>query len=149
MTPELTQSVVTLESRDRRDRWRLPWRLDPLPCRRRASARGLAVVALDGRYRVAYPEDMAAPAALLENLLALGESQRVAIAHAFLDLDEAGRFEIAQALLGSVHDGMTERERAELDAAIDRGLEDVKAGRTRPVEEVIASLRAKRARTTD
>ena len=36
-----------------------------------------------------------------------------------------------------------EAELAELNASLDRGMADVKAGRTRPAEEVFAELRAK------
>lgn len=36
-----------------------------------------------------------------------------------------------------------EAELAELNASLDRGIADIKAGRTRPAEEVFAELRAK------
>ncbi|HEY4241604.1 MAG TPA: hypothetical protein VGM88_17400 [Kofleriaceae bacterium] len=38
----------------------------------------------------------------------------------------------------------TPEDRAELHAALDRGLADVDAGRTRPLEEVLARLDARR-----
>jgi predicted transcriptional regulator len=88
---------------------------------------------------------MAVPKELLTQLLALEQPLRSAIGHALLSLREIERIEIAQALLHDEDDGMTESERAELDAAIDRSFDDIKAGRTRPAAEVIASLRAERA----
>jgi hypothetical protein len=41
-------------------------------------------------------------------------------------------------------DEMDEEEQERLHAAIERGLEQVRKGQTRPVEEVLAKLRARR-----
>ena len=43
-------------------------------------------------------------------------------------------------------DDLDPRERAALDAAITRGLADASAGRTAPAHEILARLRARRAR---
>lgn len=39
-------------------------------------------------------------------------------------------------------DGLTKEERVEVLAAVDEGLADVKAGRTKPLSEILARLRA-------
>lgn len=39
-------------------------------------------------------------------------------------------------------DELTEEERAEVLVAVDEGLADVKAGRTKPLSEILARLRA-------
>ena len=74
---------------------------------------------------------MAVPAALLQQLLMLGESERVEIAHA---------------LLASVEDAdnLSDADREKLHAAIEQSLDEIDAGATVPFEDVIASLRAKR-----
>lgn len=75
---------------------------------------------------------MAVPSALLQQLLALGESERVEIAHALLEsVDE--------------DDGATASDREKLHAALERSIQQVEAGQTIPFEDVIASIRAKRA----
>jgi predicted transcriptional regulator len=90
-------------------------------------------VTIDDRRHIAYPDGMAAPAKLLEQLLALGESQRVEIAHALLDsVDD--------------HDGLSETEREKLHAAIERSLKQVAVGEAVPLDEALAWLRARRAR---
>jgi phytoene/squalene synthetase len=80
---------------------------------------------------------MAVSAKLLQQLLALDESQRVEIAHALLaSVDDAG-------------DGTSDADREKLDASIERSLDELDAGRTMAFGDVIASLRAKRtARAT-
>ena len=40
-------------------------------------------------------------------------------------------------------DGMDEVERAKLDAALERSWEQAQSGKTRPMEEVMAELRAR------
>ena len=74
---------------------------------------------------------MAVPAALLQQLLALGETERE---------------EIAQALLASVDedDGLSAVDRRQLHAAIERSLEEIAAGEAVPLDEVLVSLRARR-----
>ena len=74
---------------------------------------------------------MAVPAALLQQLLALGEPERVEIAHALLSsVDEK--------------DELSDADREKLHAAINRSLDEIEGGATVPFEDVIASLRAKR-----
>jgi len=74
---------------------------------------------------------MAVPAALLQQLLDLGESERLEIAHALLaSVDEK--------------DEMSESERSKLHASIDRSLDEIDNGRTVPFDDVISALRAKR-----
>jgi hypothetical protein len=66
-----------------------------------------------------------------------------------LALDEPARLEIAHTLMESVdspEDDMSEDERERLYAALNRSFEQVAAGQTRPYEEVMAELRAKRTR---
>lgn len=75
---------------------------------------------------------MAVPAALLQQLLALGESERVELAHALLSSVEDG-------------DGLSPAERERLHAAIAQSLVELDAGSTIPFNDVIASLRARRA----
>jgi predicted transcriptional regulator len=41
------------------------------------------------------------------------------------------------------HDEMSDEERARLDAALERSLAEAEAGKTRPMEDVIAELRAR------
>lgn len=79
---------------------------------------------------------MAVSAALLKQLLALGESERVELAHALLSSVEDG----------DDVDGMTATDREQLHAAIERSFDQIDAGLTVPLDDVIASLRAKRAR---
>jgi hypothetical protein len=76
---------------------------------------------------------MAVPAALLKQLLALGESERVELAHA---------------LLSSVNDGdeLSPSDREQLHAAIAQSLVEIEAGSTIPFDEAIASVRARRVR---
>ena len=74
---------------------------------------------------------MAVPTLLLQQLLELGESERVEIAHALLA-------SIAEP------DHLSDLDRKALDAAIDRSLDQIDAGQTVPFADVIASLRAKR-----
>jgi predicted transcriptional regulator len=71
---------------------------------------------------------MEIPQRLLEQLLALSERERL---------------EIAQALLDSV-DSISETDRAWLHRAIERSMEEIDAGQTTSLEEVLAWLRAKR-----
>jgi predicted transcriptional regulator len=78
---------------------------------------------------------MAASAELLQQLLALGEPERVEIAQALLDSVDHG-------------DGLSDTDRRRLDAAIDLSLAQIDAGETIPFDEVMASLRARRARRT-
>lgn len=76
---------------------------------------------------------MAVPQQLMEQLLALDESQRLEIAYALLEsIDD----EI---------DGMSDEEWAQLDAALERSLAHAKTARITAAEEVIDGLRAKRA----
>jgi hypothetical protein len=79
---------------------------------------------------------MAVPATLLKQLLELGESERVELAHA---------------LLSSVddHDDLSAADREKLHAAIERSLVEIDAGMTVPFDDVIASLRARRVRRGD
>jgi hypothetical protein len=81
---------------------------------------------------VAYANGVAVPASLLKQLLALGERERVELAHALLD---------------SVNDNdeMSDAERARLHAAIEQSISEVEAGQTIPLDEALASLRRKRA----
>lgn len=78
---------------------------------------------------------MAVSQALLQQLLSLGERDRVEIAHVLLasvgENDEV--------------DEMNEAERSRFHATLERSIADVDAGRTFGFDEVIASLRAKRA----
>jgi hypothetical protein len=74
---------------------------------------------------------MAVPSALLQQLLALDESERVEIAHALLESVDEG-------------DGATDADREKLHAALERSIEQADAGQTVPFDDVIASLRAKR-----
>ena len=66
-------------------------------------------------------------------LLALGERERIELAHALLD---------------SVNDNdeMSDADRARLHAAIDQSISEIEAGQTVPLDEALASLR--RNRTT-
>jgi hypothetical protein len=74
---------------------------------------------------------MAVSPALLEQLLMLGDRERVEIAHALLSsVDEK--------------DELDDAERAKLHTAIEQSLAEVEAGQTVPFADVIASLRAKR-----
>lgn len=76
---------------------------------------------------------MAVSAALLQQLLELGESERVEIAHALMDsVDD--------------DDGLSDSEREKLHAALDHSLEQVRAGETVPFDEAMAWLRARRER---
>lgn len=80
---------------------------------------------------------MVVPHQLLQQLLALDESERLEIAHALL------RSVVAD------DDGMNDAEREKLYAAIDRSLAQANAGQTLPFDEVMAALRARRtARAT-
>jgi predicted transcriptional regulator len=78
---------------------------------------------------------MAVPAALLQQLLALPESERV---------------ELAYVLLSSVDapDELSVAGREQLHAAIAQSLAEIDAGLGVPFDDVIASLRARRARRT-
>lgn len=80
---------------------------------------------------VAYPIGVAVPAALLKQLLMLGERERVEIAHALLD---------------SVNDNneMSDADRARLHAAIGQSIAEIEAEQTVSLDEALASLRAKR-----
>ncbi len=78
---------------------------------------------------------MAVPQELLQQLLALDESDRIEIAEALLDsvefwLDEPD---------------MDPAERRKLNAAINQSLRESDAGQTVPFDDVMASLRAKQA----
>ena len=74
---------------------------------------------------------MAVRAELLQELLKLGESERVEIAHALLSsVDDA--------------DDSSDADREKLHAAINQSITEIEAGRTIPFDDVIASLRAKR-----
>jgi hypothetical protein len=77
---------------------------------------------------------MAVSASLLKQLLALDETERVELAHALLSSVE------------DADDGMTAADREQLHAAIERSFDQIDAGLTVPFDDVIASLRAKRAR---
>lgn len=76
---------------------------------------------------------MAVPAALLKQLLALGESERVELAHALLSSVDEG-------------DDLSASDRMKLHAAIEQSLDEIDADSTVPLDDVIASLRAKQAR---
>jgi hypothetical protein len=78
---------------------------------------------------------MAVSASLLKQLLALGESERVELAHALLSSVEDADDD----------DGMTAADREQLHASIERSFDQIDAGLTMPFDDVIASLRAKRA----
>lgn len=74
---------------------------------------------------------MAVPAALLQQLLDLGEPERLEIAHALLaSVDEK--------------DEMSDVERSKLHTSIDRSLDEIDNGQTVPFDDVISALRAKR-----
>jgi len=62
-----------------------------------------------------------------------------------MNLDGKDRLEVAQLLLSTVDDGddLDDAERARLHAALDRSLEDIKAGRLRDANDVIAELQAR------
>jgi len=81
---------------------------------------------------VAYATDVAVPAALLKQLLMLGERERVELAHALLE---------------SVNDNdeMSDADRARLHAAIEQSISEIESDQTVPLDEALASLRAKRA----
>jgi len=81
---------------------------------------------------VAYATDVAVPAALLKQLLMLGERERVELAHALLE---------------SVNDNdeLSDADRARLHAAIEQSISEIESGQTVPLDEALASLRAKRA----
>ncbi len=72
-----------------------------------------------------------------QNLQARVENGRLVL-DAPTDLPE-GKIVELQAL---DDDGLTEEERAEVLAAVDEGLADVKAGRAKPLSEILARLRA-------
>ena len=76
---------------------------------------------------------MAVPAALLKQLLELGEAERVEIAHALLKSVE--------------DDGMSDAEREKLHASIARSIAQSDAGQGIPVEQAIAEIRARQAST--
>ena len=80
-----------------------------------------------------YPPGVAVPAALLKQLLTLGESERVELAHALLSSVDEG-------------DNLSPSDRLKLHAAIEQSLDEIDAGLTVPLDDVIASLRAKQAR---
>ena len=73
----------------------------------------------------------------------LGEKLEAAVN----DLVTNGRYNSKSEVLREGVRLVQEREAAlrEIDAAVARGIEDVKAGRTRPAEVVFAELRAKYA----
>ena len=73
----------------------------------------------------------------------LGEKLEAAVN----DLGTNGRYNSKSEVLREGVRLVQEREAAlrEIDAAVARGIEDVKAGRTRPAEVVFAELRAKYA----
>jgi len=75
---------------------------------------------------------IAAPATLLKQLLALGESERVELAHA---------------LLSSVddHDDLSAADREELHAAIERSVVEIDAGMTVPFTFAVGSAMDDRA----
>lgn len=81
---------------------------------------------------VAYARDVAVPAAVLKQLLMLDKHDRVELAHALLE---------------SVNDNddMSDADRARLHAAIEQSIAEIEAGQTVPLDEALASLRAKRA----
>ncbi|HTR49072.1 MAG TPA: hypothetical protein VMJ10_00115 [Kofleriaceae bacterium] len=81
---------------------------------------------------VAYATHVAVSATLLKQLLMLGERERVELAHALLD---------------SVNDNdeMSDADRARLHAAIEQSISEIESGQTVPLDEALASLRAKRA----
>jgi hypothetical protein len=97
-----------------------------------ATASILSEILRNGLRGVGYPWAMAVPAALLQQLLSLGESERVEIAHALLASVDA-------------QDGMSDAERARLHSAIERSLDEMDSGKTIPFDDVISALRAKRA----
>lgn len=74
---------------------------------------------------------MAVPPVLLQQLMSLGERERVELAHA---------------LLASVDpkDELPDAERSQLNAAIEKSFAQIEAGQTLPFSDVMASLRAKR-----
>jgi hypothetical protein len=61
------------------------------------------------------------------------------------DGDEVELVPLDEVLAGG-GDYLDDEERERLHASIDRGLEDVRAGRTAPADQVIAKLRAKSGR---
>ena len=68
-----------------------------------------------------------------------------------LELPEPERAELAWRLLESLREGsetdeLDDAEREQLHAALQRSAEDMRAGRTRPVAELLAELRGRRAR---
>lgn len=81
---------------------------------------------------VAYPTDVAVPAAVLKQLLMLDKHDRVELAHALLE---------------SVNDNddMGDADRARLHAAIEQSIVEIEAGQTVLLDEALASLRARRA----
>ncbi|NRA35146.1 MAG: hypothetical protein HRU17_17595 [Polyangiaceae bacterium] len=64
------------------------------------------------------------------------------------ELPTADRAELAYQLLDTVDDDLTREERAELHKSLERGLDDVKAGRLHDADEVLAELRATRHQRT-
>lgn len=68
-----------------------------------------------------------------------------------LALPEPERAELAWRLLESLREGsdtddLDEAEREQLHQALERSMESARAGRTRPVSELLAELRARRDR---
>ncbi len=60
-----------------------------------------------------------------------------------VDLPEGTEVELVPA---AMDDALDEEDRRRLDAAIERGLADARAGRTVPAAQVLAALRARKAR---
>lgn len=86
----------------------------------------------DRELLLSYARGVAVPASLLKQLLALGERERVELAHPLLD---------------SVNDNdeMSDADRARLHSAIEQSISEIEAGQTIPLDEALASLRRKRA----
>ena len=64
------------------------------------------------------------------------------------ELPTADRAELSYQLLDTGDDDLTREERAELHKSLERGLDDVKAGRLHDADEVLAELRATRHQRT-
>src|SRR5262252_6929149 len=93
----------------------LPHPLDTELIRSRLCAPPVVDPDVDAMPKVAYAKGVAVPASLLKQLLALGERERVELAHALLD---------------SVNDNdeMSDAERDRLHAVIEQSISEIEAG---------------------